>query len=190
TMGVPLAWYARDLVKRKLWKLMFLVMVVATLPAIVMTFSRGAALSLAAVMVLMSFRAKRKTGMILLFAFVVGGAVYMVRESYINRLSTVKVNPTESSAALRGLYMKVAFRMWTDHPLFGVGFGTLNEMELMNHYTEISAIHGAQVIHNTWMQMLCDSGIFAYLLYVITLLGTVLWLQTSIRRMNKEHPSL
>ena len=189
-MAVPFCWYSRELAKGFWNKTMFLGMTAATLPAIVMTFSRGAALALAAVMLLIGFRAKKKTGFLLLALFALGGAIFMVRAAYLDRLATVQVSPAESSARLRLIYTKVAYRMWKDHPLFGVGFGTLNEMALMGKYTELSNTHGAQVIHNTYLQMLCDSGIFAFGLYMTILFGGILWLQGSIRRMNKGHPHL
>ena len=189
-MAVPFCWYSRELAKGFWNKAMFLGMTAATLPAIVMTFSRGAALALAAVMLLIGFRAKKKTGFLLLALFALGGAIFMVRAAYLDRLATVQVSPAESSARLRLIYTKVAYRMWKDHPLFGVGFGTLNEMALMGKYTELSNTHGAQVIHNTYLQMLCDSGIFAFGLYMTILFGGILWLQGSIRRMNKGHPHL
>src|SRR5260370_21479843 len=105
-----------------------------------MTFSGGAALSAAGVMVLIGFRYKKKAGFILLTAFVLGGSIYMVNESYLDRLSTVKVSPTEQSAALRVLYIKVAFHMCQDHPLLGVGVGMLNEVGLMDRYTDVSTL--------------------------------------------------
>jgi probable O-glycosylation ligase (exosortase A-associated) len=189
-MGIPFCWYARELAKGFLNRTMFLVMAAATVPAIIFTYSRGAALSLAAVMLMIGFRSKKKAGFVLLAVFVLGGSIYMVKESYLDRLSTVKVSPTEQSAALRVLYIKVAFHMWRDHPLLGVGFGMLNEMDLMDRYTDVSTVHGAQVIHNTYMQMLCDSGIVAFLLYITILFGSILWLEASIRRMNRSHPHL
>jgi O-antigen ligase len=48
----------------------------------------------------------------------------------------------------------------------------------------------AQVIHNTYLQMLTDSGVFAFGLYIVLLFGTIFWLGRSAKRMWLLDPQL
>lgn len=188
-MVLPLCWYGRELVSQLWSKAILLAMALLSVVVVVMTHSRGAALSLAITFLAIAFRSKRRAGVVILFLLIFGGSAYMVRQSYITRLSTLQNPGGESSASLRILYAKVAFRIWRDHPLFGVGFGTLNEMNVMGKYIPLSA-HGAQVIHNTYLQMLTDSGTAAALIYVFLVFGVLFWLGRSARRMALFYPDL
>ncbi len=77
--------------------------------------------------------------------------------------------------------------MWLDHPLFGVGFGGLNFIALVPRYLGREDDH---VVHNTYVQMLVDSGIFALLLYLVLLWGTILWLGVQIRKLKNSYSQL
>lgn len=189
-MGVPLCWYGRFIVKRLWLKQVYTWAAALALPAIVMTYSRGAALSLAVVMLLLAVRAKRKLGAVAILALMAGGSVVLVGHSYLARLQTIKAPEEEGSAAARLAYAGVAFRMWKDHPIVGVGYGMTNEMKLMPYYMVNLLEHGEQVIHDTYLQMLCDSGIFAFLIYIGLLWGTIGWLGLSVHRMKRSHPEL
>lgn len=189
-MGVPLCWYGRFLVKRLWLKQVYTWAAIISLPAIVMTYSRGAALSLAAVLLVLAVRAKRKFAAGLILVMIAGGSVFLVGRSYLSRMQTIKAPTEEGSAAARLAYAGVAFRMWKDHPIAGVGYGMTNEMKLMPYYITNLTEHGEQVIHDTYLQMLCDSGIFAFLIYVGLLWGTIAWLGLSVHRMKRSHPEL
>ena len=189
-MGVPLCWYGRFLVKRLWMKQVFTWAAILSLPAIIMTYSRGAALSLGVVLLVLAFRAKRKFWAVIILAMIAGGSVFLAGRSYLSRLETIKAPTEEGSAHARLIYAGVAFRMWKDHPLVGVGYGMTNEEKLMPYYMVNLLEHGEQVIHDTYLQMLCDSGIFAFLIYVGLLWGTIGWLGISIHRMKRSHPEL
>ena len=77
--------------------------------------------------------------------------------------------------------------MWKDHPLFGVGFGSTNFQALLDRYIARDDSH---VVHNTYLQVLVDSGVFAFLLYDLLLVTTWIWLGKSARRMRQTHPEL
>jgi O-antigen ligase len=47
-----------------------------------------------------------------------------------------------------------------------------------------------QVVHNTYLQMLTDSGVFAFAIYVVLLWGTTWWLGRSAKRMREFDPKL
>jgi len=169
-MVVPMCWYARDLVRGRLARLSCVGLMFLTIAAIVMTFSRGAALSLAAVFLLIVMRTRRRTAVIIALVVLSAPAVWMVQRDYVKRLETIKAPTQEASAAGRIAFARAALAMWKDYPIFGVGFGTDNWVQLSPKYLGHYDYH---VVHNTYLQMLVDSGIFAFVLYVILLFGAI-----------------
>jgi O-antigen ligase len=132
------------------------------------------------------WRSKNKIMVLVLLLLLVAPALYLVRDSYISRLETI-TSHEDSSSQGRLMYWKAAVRMWRDHPMFGVGFGTANFETLLSSYLGKNDTH---VAHNTYLQVLADSGIFAAILFTGLLLGTILWLNVAARRCRRERPEL
>jgi O-antigen ligase len=82
---------------------------------------------------------------------------------------------------------KLAFRIWQDYPLLGVGYGRDNFRQIAPEYGYTGA---SLVVHNTYTEVLVDSGIFAFLFHVALLFGSILWLGRSVRRMSEVAPGL
>jgi probable O-glycosylation ligase (exosortase A-associated) len=191
-MAVPLCWYARSLVTSRLAKIFFMGLAIANIPAVVMSFSRGGAVSLAVGLFMIWIRSKRKV--VTLFAVVMISApvILMVGSTYSDRISTI-LNPTqEASANSRIVLAEAALRMWMDHPVLGVGYGRLNEQALILRYIplQLSEAYASKVIHNTYMQILCDCGVFAFLLYALLLFGSIYWMGRSVKRMRAVLPEM
>ena len=184
-MAVPLCWYCRQMVQTSWVRLCYLLMVFFTTAAVVMTHSRGGALSLAVVFLCILFHSKRKVGLILLIAILIVPSIYLVRETYIARLKTLEDVDSDSSARSRMNHQLAAFKMWKDYPLLGVGFGSTNYVSLVEPYLGYPDIH---VVHNNYLQMLVDSGIFSFVIYVGLLFGTIAWLESSARKTRRQTP--
>ena len=189
-MAVPLLWYSRAMIASRPAKIAMTSMTFFTVAAVVMTFSRGAAVALAVVFLSLLTTSKRKLGLLVAVVLIAGPAVYMVRTDYINRLRTLQDPEKEGSANARILYARMALRMAADYPWLGVGFGTYNQMRLVKQYIPDLDDKHIQVLHNTHLQMLTDSGVFAFGLYAMLLSGTLLWLGVSIRRVQRVDPQL
>jgi O-antigen ligase len=71
-----------------------------------------------------------------------------------------------------------------------VGFGTLNQLALWHQYLHADIAGGPQVVHNTYLQMLTDSGLIACLLHIAVLFGTIAWLGRSITYTRQYEPGL
>jgi probable O-glycosylation ligase (exosortase A-associated) len=185
-MIVPFCYYARKLVSSWWLKQGFLVMTFATTAALVMTYSRGAALGLAAVFMTIVLRSKHKAGMLVLIVLLTAPTVYLMQDSYLSRMATMQAPEEEASAMSRIEFAKAALDMWREYPLLGVGFGQQN-------YVALSAGFGGDgnhVVHNTYLQVLVDSGIFAFSIYIGLLLGTLVWLGFSARQARRQNPEL
>jgi probable O-glycosylation ligase (exosortase A-associated) len=189
-VAVPLCWFARLLVP---WKLVRAGMALSALlcaAGVVFTHSRGGALAVAAGFLVMAWRSQRRLLAASVMVLFVGVAAYMVRDSYMDRISTMLDPTEEASANSRILLAQAALKMSMQYPLFGVGFTEKNEQELITRYlpAELAESYSMKVLHNTYLQILVDSGIFAFLLYVAMLLGTIVALQRSIKRQRLVSP--
>jgi len=186
-MVVPLCWYGRAMAQTKLLRLGLLLLMFGSIAGIVMTNSRGGALSLGAGLVLIALRSNRKIAAIAIIVVCSAPALYVVRNTYFARLSTITANEETADGAIKSRldHQRAAFAMWEDHPFFGVGFGMLNYAVLAPRYLGYDDAH---VAHNTYLQFLADDGIFAFLIYDALLFGTIVWLEKSGRSMRESHP--
>jgi probable O-glycosylation ligase (exosortase A-associated) len=189
-VAVPLCWFARLLVP---WKFVRAGMALSALlcaAGVVFTHSRGGALAVGVGFLVMAWRSKRRLLAGLVMVLFVGVAAYMVRDSYMDRMSTMLDPTDEASANSRILLAQAALKMSMDYPLFGVGFTEKNEQELITRYlpAELAEPYARKVIHNTYLQILVDSGVFALLLYVGMMVGTIVALERSVRRQKVVSP--
>jgi len=130
-------------------------------------------------------RSQRRVAALCALALAAAPAIYMVSDEYFSRMETLKNVEGEASAASRIVFAKVALSMWLDYPFFGVGFGARNYTALSSHYLGQRNILG---VHNSYLQLLVDCGIFAFLLYCALLFGTMLWLGRSAKRVKEWSP--
>src|SRR5262249_54088483 len=108
-----------------------------------------------------------------------------VRDQYFARMGTLGNVHEEASAESRLIHADTALKMWLDYPLLGVGFGGLNYAALAPRYMEQTNEELANhVVHNSYLQMLIDSGVFAFIFYVALLFYGILWLGASAARME------
>jgi probable O-glycosylation ligase (exosortase A-associated) len=183
SIGMALCWYARYFPGCTRWMRWGLLGVVfSSTAAIVMSNSRGSSLALLAVFVTIVLRSKRKVGTLLVLAGFGGLAVYSVWDAYVARMSTLQNYEQEASAASRVDHAKAAVAVWQDYPVTGVGFGGRNYARLAGRHLGRANIH---VVHNSYIQMLVDCGIFGFLIYVGLLFGAIVWLGVSAARMKR-----
>lgn len=188
--GVPLMWYGVRLTTFLPLKCMFGFFFFTSLAAIAMCHSRGGILSLAFAMVLMAWRSKHRA-----LAFVVLGllalpGVWLVRGSLVSRMATLSNVEDDQSASSRLTVWKAALRVSQDYPVFGVGFGGDNYRDISLDYMGGEFAHLKLVVHNTYLQMLADSGYPAVVLYCALLFGSIFWLRRYARRIHEDDPEM
>jgi putative inorganic carbon (HCO3(-)) transporter len=186
-MITPFCYYAGRLTSAWWLKIIFWGMTVATIAALVWTYSRGAAVALVAVLLLITLRSKHRIVALVSIVLVTAPIVYLVKDTYVGRMATITAPGEESSARSRFEFAQVAIAMWQDYPLFGVGFGQQNYSALSSSYLGYDS---HLVVHNSYLQTLVDSGIFAFLIYTGLLFGTIIWLGISVRRARRNSPGL
>ena len=186
-MLIPLCWYCRYLVTQSWVKMVLLGIAGCAGITLISTNSRGNSLACGLVLLLITFRSKyRMAGLIGVCLILILPGLYLVGDRYLDRMSTLKDVQSDNSAWSRVVFAKAAIQMWADHPLLGVGFGEDNYVSLSYQYLDETSV--GRKVHNTYLQILVDSGIFAFLIYNALLWGTILWLGRSIKKMNRLRP--
>ena len=188
-MALPFCWYSARLVANKWLRAFFLAMALGCIGTVVLTFSRGAAVAMAVVLLLIALEAKRKAltvaGLLVLGAL---PAFYLVHNQYLNRLATIATYEEDASAMSRIFLMHAALRVWQDHPLLGAGYGQQNFYTASAPY--VPDPEHPIVVHNSYLEVLAESGLFACFIY-ICLLASCLWgVWRSSRYFAKIRPEL
>ncbi len=187
-MGVPLLWYATDMVRRREVRLLLYGLAFLNIVAVALTYSRGGALAMGGGMLLIASRSRHKMLTMGLIVIVGIGIAAIAGQKYLDRLSTIQAPAEESSAESRLVLAKIGLRIWRSHPILGVGYGRTNQQLLMPSYAEDYPGYEIKVLHNTWIQTLVDCGIIGFLSFAFLFLGTVVWLGRSIRLTRKLKP--
>jgi O-antigen ligase len=104
---------------------------------------------------------------------------------FVDRMSTLAHPEDEASANSRIVLAGVALEIFEQHPLLGVGFGGLNfAVEAQKRTLD----EKQRVAHDTYLQVLVDSGLAAALLYVALLGFTIVAMGRSARFWGPLRP--
>lgn len=175
-MGVPLCWFAWEGV-RGYWRWLFAAMVPVLLHAVLLSFSRGAMLSLVVVTPLIVFRSRYRLatagGVV---AFGLFGLPLLAGKEVQERFLSIDKHDTDESAQSRLSTWTAAYRIACDHPLVGVG--VRNSPFFVTAYGHAG---GNQTIHSQYLQVAADTGFAGLALYLL-FLGSVWWTVSSGRR--------
>lgn len=188
-MAIPLIWYGSSMLKTRKYRMVAYVLFFLNCVAIIMTHSRGGILTLGAVLLIIILYSKRRLMTLVVCLVLLAVPAMLVRSTLLPRINTITSYEEDTSAMSRLAFWQAGLHMWRDHPFMGVGFGTLNERLLLPSYlTDTDFGDREMVIHNTYIQMLVDSGIFALLLYLSILLTAITWLLRSIKKIRLRSP--
>jgi probable O-glycosylation ligase (exosortase A-associated) len=181
-MGVPLSLYGFE-ASRRWWRWGLAAAIPVLIHAVLMTYSRGAMVSLiiATPMMIMRSRRRWQFGLIvLLMAFAVP---VMAGPEIRARFLTLQNYQNDESANSRFGSWQAALRIADDYPLFGVGIRNSN---LFSH--QYGADMEGRTIHSQYLQILADSGYVAFLCYIAAIV-TLLLAAFRARRKLKKHRS-
>jgi probable O-glycosylation ligase (exosortase A-associated) len=184
-MLLPACWYLREMVTQRWLKVGLLVIMVTAAPAVIMTNSRGGSLALAVVILCLILRSRRRIMLLIVLTLAIGPAIYLMQDVYFNRMNTINHYEDEASAAGRIDLWNAALKGFQDHPILGFGFGQRNFQQFSPGYL---GKNDRSVVHETYLQMLVDSGIGALALYASLLFGSIIWLGHSARRTRRDYP--
>ncbi len=158
-MMIPLV-LALALSRSLVWRVIYILCAVVMLGGIVVTFSRGGFLGLAAGMFFFAWRVVRRyrVAVIVLAAVAFIGLILLAPDSYGGRLTSIlnsNLDVTGSSQARQAQLIRAVI-VTLAHPLFGVGMGNFHTYG----YQE-------QVAHNAYLEVSAEMGIAALITYVL-----------------------
>jgi probable O-glycosylation ligase (exosortase A-associated) len=190
-IGICFCWYVRRIVESRLLKLGTLAMIFGSMSTVVLTTSRGGALAMVTVFLLLIFRSRRRVRNFAFLMLLMVPSLVVFRQQFFARMETLTDPHAESSAHSRLVMYEATLRAAMDYPLHGVGFGNLNFIRIYPEYVEDQRIRELGIkVHETYLQMLIDTGIFGFLLFVYLLFGTIFRMWRSQKRCRLQHPGM
>ncbi|MEY2746667.1 MAG: hypothetical protein RL112_1709 [Planctomycetota bacterium] len=186
-MGIPMVLHLGLAEERKLLRRSLLLCVPLMVMAIVATHSRGAFVSLAAMTLVLAWRARNRVASFSVIGLAVLAGVLAAPSAYVERIGSITEYQEDGSAQGRLAAWKVAGAMIVDRPLFGVGFDKFqrNYRDYDENVATTSDAQatptGTRVAHNSYLQVWAECGSIAFAMYMILLVYS-LWDLSRVRR--------
>ena len=174
-MGVPLCFFAWEGIQKWYrWGFVFLIPVL--LHAIMMSYSRGAMLSLVVTLPIYVLRSRRRLQVLAILGVIAFLVPLFAGNEIRARFLSISENEVDDSANSRRMAWAAAWRMTMENPIFGLGIRNSNLL---------SQAYGADMegrtIHSQYLQTSADSGLVALVLYLLAF-GTVWWSLRKVRQ--------
>ena len=152
--------------KSKLLRIGAAVTAVLSTMTILFTFSRGGLLTLGVVVPALIWRSRHRLAVTGLIAAGLAGFLFFTSDgftqSYVERAQSISDYQEDRSAMGRLNAWQTSWRVFEDYPVFGVG---PNNLEVV-HRTYSPEPERFRVSHNAFLQILCECGLPALLLFV------------------------
>ncbi len=174
-MGVPLCYFAFEGV-RKRFRWVFLALIPLLLHAVLMSYSRGAMVSLIAAVPFYMLRSRRKIQLALVLVGITVLIPILAGKEIRARFFTLDNTEIDASANERRASWAAAWQITKENPIFGVGIRNSN---LISH--QYGADMDGRTIHSQYLQTSADSGLVALVLYLAALV--IFWFSTRTARL-------
>jgi putative inorganic carbon (HCO3(-)) transporter len=158
---VPLAVYRVRDERRGALKLAAAAVVLITLVAIALTYSRGGILTVAIALVLCGLLLRPRPRDVAVVIGVLAGVTLLLPGSVIGRVTSV-TSKTDSSISDRLGSERVALEMFIDHPILGVGANNFAET-YFPYALRLNVPGAANKPHNTYLSIAAETGLVGLL---------------------------
>lgn len=178
-MAVPLCMYAWDGIRHWIrWG--FLLFIPVIIHAVLTSYSRGAMVSLIAIIPIFVIRSRKRGQVMLILALVLATIPFLAGKEIQERFFTLQQNDIDESANSRRNSWAIGWRMAMENPIFGMGIRN------SNLYTfAYGADMEGRTIHSQWIQTAADSGISALILY-ISMFIAMLYCASKVRGLYRR----
>ena len=186
-MAIPLAINAWEAI-RKIWRWAFIAGVPLLLHAVLMSYSRGAMLSLIVVSPLLILRSRRKRQFVFVFALLIWTVPYLAGKEIRERFFSIEQYETDKSVESRFDSWNAAFRIAEEFPVFGAGIRN----SILFTYKYGADMQG-RAIHSQYLQTLADAGypgLFLYLLALACTWGAMARARRSLKKRDGPEAKL
>lgn len=192
--SLPLAAHGVRSADRLSGKVLYMILFIVNLVAVILTYSRGAAVTLAITLFLMVLTGlpklrTRHLGIVGgLFAAAVLATALLVPGSYWQRQRSM-VNMADSSVSRRYSYIQAAREAFGKRPLIGHGIGTFPKVYADSTYVRIPGrkldlSETERAAHNTYLEILVGTGAVGMVLFLAVVVGAFLSFGRGIRRLR------
>jgi O-antigen ligase len=167
----------------KKWQRFGAALGVLVLPVCIMfTQSRAGFLGLAVFGILLLLRTKPNLRVIALLVVVAAAVVFFAPAQVWDRIGGMR-EMSDASAQDRGTIWKVAARIISDHPIFGIGAGAYPEAHFEYSITRLewANVQGRWATHSTWLCITAETG-FLGLVFYLAMIGSVFQRMAQVRR--------
>ena len=144
--------------------------------AVGLSLSRAAILSLAIAFAMVISSLKRRWLFALIAVFIITATPLILPVNVMGRIASLSHGGHDSSVRQRSEIAKAAIRMIEDYFPFGVGMGGFYFRQLDYNPHPYKVDH----CHNTYLQILADSGLIGECLFILTLLSVIIPLQAHV----------
>lgn len=171
--------------RRVRWLMMFLFL--ATIPAILFTYSRGALLGLIAILGCLLLQAKQKAILIPILILVFVFAAFFAPQAWRDRMDTD--NALDSSAQSRLNVWQYSWALAKDYPLMGGGFDAFTPSLFLRYAPNPKDVHGP---HSIYFGVLAEHGFTGLGLYLTLIVSCLMVLRRIVKvaRFHDDHVSV
>jgi len=177
-MTLPLFFFLAQTESRPWVKRVFMVLFLATIPAIFFTYSRGALVGLVVLAVMMFLQLRQRLLLVPVFVLALGVVAIFAPQSWKDRMDPTRADAVDVSARSRINAWTFSWRLANDYPIAGGGFATFTP-ELFEVYAPRTRdLHGP---HSIYFQILAEHGFVGLFLFLMLVLSCF----ASMRRVIK-----
>ncbi len=180
TMAIPFSWFLFKSADSKWHKIIYMFIFILCISSVVVSFARGAFISMLAAFLYILYKSPTKMKSILwaiILVIIVGSATitYYKDSPYVIEMMTildeVDSNKKEGTGAARWFLWDMAYEMFKDNPLIGVGprnYGVwLPEYAERFRERRIGLVRYGHNTHNIMADALAETGVFGIITYLM-----------------------
>lgn len=186
--ALPFILFSATISRSQSSRLLYIASILILIASIILSRSRGGFVGFIPVAVYCWLRLPKKIASSVVVLLLLVLIAYSAPRSYWNEIRTIREGTKESTAAERIYYWKVAWRMFLDNPIIGVGPGNFpwNILRYEDREGYVGRFHGGRVAHSLYFTLIPELGIVGTLFFVLILLG----LLKNRRYILKAHAGL
>lgn len=169
-MVIPLMYYLHSITKNKWGRYAFIASILLCALAALGSYSRGAAIAIAAMVLFLWLKSSNKMSLGILIVVIAPLMLLMMPSKWFDRIDTINTYEEDSSAMGRINAWKMATNLAMDRPLTGGGFEIYDPGVFMQYAPNPFDVHAA---HSIYFQVLGEHGFVGLFLYLM--LGFFTW---------------
>jgi len=157
-----------------------------TFVAIIGTYSRGAMVGMAAMLLFLWLKSRQRFVLAIVFAGLIGGGLAFMPAQWMARMNTINDSKKDDSAQGRLDAWLLAIKIAQDSPIVGGGFKVSTSQELWAKYRPGKTV---RAFHSVYFEMLGGHGFVGLAIFLMLGISTM---QTGRRiiRMTRRRPEL